>query len=91
MIMNRNKLTPLQEAKKVVESVAEAKNAFLGNLSHEVRTPLNGIIAAAQLLANSGPSLTIEQVTLQPSVTTEAQVIEFLPYLTGCYSTRESL
>ena len=57
-----NELPCVREAKKVVESVAEAKNAFLGNLSHEVRTPLNGIIAAAQLLANSGPSLSIEQV-----------------------------
>lgn len=49
----------LQEAKAAAESAAEAKSVFLANISHEVRTPLNGMIAVAQLLLRT--SLTPEQ------------------------------
>lgn len=49
----------LQEARASAESAAEAKSVFLANISHEVRTPLNGMIAVAQLLLRT--SLTPEQ------------------------------
>ena len=49
----------LQEAIAVAESASEAKSVFLANISHEVRTPLNGMIAVVQLLLRT--SLTPEQ------------------------------
>ena len=39
----------LVEAKKMAEEANTAKSLFLSNMSHEVRTPLNGIIGLTQL------------------------------------------
>ena len=38
------------------ETAGEAKSMFLANISHEVRTPLNGMLATAQLLLSSALS-----------------------------------
>jgi signal transduction histidine kinase len=40
----------LQAAKRRAEATSEAKSRFLATMSHEVRTPLNGVIGLAQLL-----------------------------------------
>ncbi|MFD1121573.1 ATP-binding protein [Methylophilus flavus] len=43
----------LEKATKQAGEANEAKTNFLSNISHEMRTPLNGIIGASELLAQS--------------------------------------
>ena len=40
----------LRDALERAEAASRAKTEFLGNMSHEVRTPLNGVLGIAQLL-----------------------------------------
>ncbi|MBI5615920.1 MAG: response regulator [Gammaproteobacteria bacterium] len=42
-------------AKHEAESANEAKGAFLADMSHEFRTPLNGILALSQLAKDANP------------------------------------
>ena len=58
-LRRRRGLRELQRAKKAAEAASQAKNEFLANISHEVRTPLNGILGMLQALQQS--SLTREQ------------------------------
>ena len=50
----------LVKAKEVAESADRAKTEFLTMVSHEIRTPINGVIGFARLLADS--PLTAEQL-----------------------------
>jgi signal transduction histidine kinase/CheY-like chemotaxis protein len=50
----RRVLSVAREARRRADAAAEAKSRFLATMSHEMRTPLNGVIGNAQLLAGRG-------------------------------------
>jgi PAS domain S-box-containing protein len=43
----------LQKAKSVAETANQLKSDFIANMSHEVRTPLNGVVGMADLLRST--------------------------------------
>ncbi|QIE56906.1 GAF domain-containing protein [Pikeienuella piscinae] len=43
----------LDRARRQAESASRVKNAFLGTLSHELRTPMNGVIGMGELLSHT--------------------------------------
>lgn len=49
----------LKQALKVAESTTQSKTEFFSNITHDLRTPLNGILGMADLMMDSG--LTLEQ------------------------------
>ncbi len=54
---NRAKTEALEAAKyhqEIAEQASQAKTVFLATVSHEVRTPMNGILGMAQLLDETG-------------------------------------
>ena len=46
-------LRALMHATEAAKAASEAKSRFLANMSHEFRTPLNGIVGMAELLATT--------------------------------------
>jgi len=51
----------LQAARDRADAANEAKSSFLGVISHELRTPMNGVLGAAQLLSATGLETTQRQ------------------------------
>lgn len=62
-----------QQKKGEIESAAamEARARFLANMTHEIRTPINGIMGAEQLLAST--ALTDEQKTYCAAIRVSAE------------------
>ena len=40
----RQQMNSLDEARKAAERASKAKSEFLSNMSHDIRTPMNGIV-----------------------------------------------
>ncbi|WP_237480627.1 ATP-binding protein [Lichenibacterium dinghuense] len=64
------------EARRRAEAASEAKSRFLATVSHEVRTPLNGILGIADLLADT--PLTREQLAYVEAVRTSGSALATL-------------
>jgi len=52
-------INELQESKKMADDANETKSLFLSNVSHEIRTPINGIVGFTKILSST--KLDIEQ------------------------------
>jgi PAS domain S-box-containing protein len=46
-------ISELQQARRLAEQATQAKSVFLAAMSHEVRTPMNGVIGMTSLLLNT--------------------------------------
>ena len=66
----------LISAKEAAESADRAKSEFLAIVSHEIRTPINGVIGFAKLLRDS--QLTAEQRSFVDMITSSGQTLETL-------------
>jgi len=48
-----NMINELQESKKMADEANKTKSLFLSNVSHEIRTPINGIVGFTKILSST--------------------------------------
>ena len=63
----------ITEAKRRADEASQAKGRFVANVSHEMRTPLNGVIAMADVLRET--NLNESQREIVETMTTSAQLL----------------
>ena len=63
------RILPMVDCGRAARASRQAKSAFVGMISHELRTPMNGVLGAAQLLQSQrlGPQ-EAELVNVIPSL-----------------------
>jgi len=67
----------LKEAKEKAEAANKAKTAFLENISHDIRTPLSGIVGFAELLNSDNNKESIKEFT-EGLVQSSRELLRFL-------------
>ncbi len=72
-ITEREKLIALEKNLEVAKDSARLKQQFLSNMSHEMRTPMNGIIGMTNLLSNT--TLSTEQKDYLETITESSQTL----------------
>jgi two-component system sensor histidine kinase RpfC len=63
----------IKQAKRRADEASQAKGRFVANVSHEMRTPLNGVIAMADVLRETDLSETQREIV--ETMTTSAQLL----------------
>lgn len=63
----------LLKAKELAETESLAKSKFMANISHELRTPINGIFGASQILANE--NLTSSQAEFVDIINSSSEIL----------------
>lgn len=62
----------LEEAKALVEKADQAKASFLANVSHEIRSPMHGLLRALESIASKEVSSDVRQLAAAGTVTGKA-------------------
>ena len=63
----------LVKAKEAAENLSEAKSSFLSTITHEIRTPINGVLGMSELLLNSG--VTSEQMKYVKAIRASGSIL----------------
>ena len=63
----------LVASNRLLEEAAQAKSAFLARMTHELRTPMNGVVGMTELLERTG--LSSDQARLTKTIRSSADVL----------------